>query len=100
MQDAVIIVLRNGYGSTERLEENLQTVLFGGTPHLPGRSPKDVLAKCGWLAWTSLSQRPWLAALACLLLGSAVWAERLRRNKLASPVLVPSPLARNPGASK
>lgn len=46
-QDAVIIVLRNGYGSTERLEQNLQAVLFGQPSHLPSRSPKDVLAHGG-----------------------------------------------------
>ena len=41
-QDAVIIVLRNGYGSTERLEANLQTVLFGQIPHVPMRNPAEV----------------------------------------------------------
>ena len=42
-QDVVIIVLRNGYGSTERLESNLQAVLFGQKPRLPWRKPADVL---------------------------------------------------------
>ena len=43
-QDAVIIVLRNGYGSTEHFEENLQAILFDAEPRLPSRSPKDLAA--------------------------------------------------------
>jgi hypothetical protein len=40
-QDAVIIVLRNGYGSSERLESNLQAVLFDQKPRLPLPNPAD-----------------------------------------------------------
>ena len=42
-QDALIIVLRNGYGSSERLEANLQAVLFDQHPRVPWRKPADVL---------------------------------------------------------
>ena len=41
-RDAVIIVLRNGYGSTERLEANLQAVLFDENPRVPWRKPMDL----------------------------------------------------------
>jgi hypothetical protein len=41
-RNAVIIVLRNGYGSTERLEANLQTVLFDENPRVPWRKPADL----------------------------------------------------------
>lgn len=43
-QDAVIIVLRNAYGSPEKLETNLQAVLFGKPPRVPRRSPQDLAA--------------------------------------------------------
>ena len=66
-QDAVIIVLRNGYGSTERLEQNLQAVLFGQPPRLPARSPKDVLAHCGQQIWRFATERLLVSGLACLL---------------------------------
>jgi len=45
----MIIVLRNGYGSTEQLEQNLQAILFDANPKLPTRSAKDVVAMA-WLA--------------------------------------------------
>jgi CubicO group peptidase (beta-lactamase class C family) len=44
-RDALIIVLRNGYGSSERLEANLQAVLFDQRPRLPWRKPADVLVR-------------------------------------------------------
>ena len=47
-EDAVIIVLRNGYGSTEHFEENLQAALYGKEPRLPKRAVKDVAAQI-WL---------------------------------------------------
>ena len=54
-RDAVIITLRNVYGSTEGLEQNIQAILFDGEPRLPSRSPKDVAAQlwlipAGWVA--------------------------------------------------
>jgi len=47
-QDTVVIVLRNGYGSTERFEDKVQGILFGQQPQLPHRNPKDVVAHA-WL---------------------------------------------------
>ncbi|GAC1651559.1 MAG: hypothetical protein NVS9B15_11850 [Acidobacteriaceae bacterium] len=49
-RDAVIIVLRNAYGSTERFEENLEAILMGRDPHVPGRNVKDIAASF-WFAW-------------------------------------------------
>jgi hypothetical protein len=66
-QDAVMIVLRNGYGSTEHLEDNLQAVLFGQTPRLPSRSPKDVLARCGQIIGSSVIEHWMLTASAFLI---------------------------------
>jgi CubicO group peptidase (beta-lactamase class C family) len=75
--DTVIIVLRNGYGSTEHLEENLQAVLFGQPPHLPSRSPKDVLAHCGIVIWSFVAGHPTLTGFAILALVSVVLAKRV-----------------------
>jgi len=44
-QDAVIITLRNVYGSTEGLEQNIQAILFDAEPHLPARAAKDIAAQ-------------------------------------------------------
>jgi CubicO group peptidase (beta-lactamase class C family) len=41
----VIVVLRNGYGSTERLEQNLQALLFDQEPKLPSSNAKDIAAR-------------------------------------------------------
>ena len=62
-QDSVIIVLRNGYGSTEHLEDNLQAVLFGQAPSLPSRSPKDILARTGLSAWAFITNHCFFAGL-------------------------------------
>ena len=53
-QEAVIITLRNVYGSTEGLEQNIQAILFDGEPHLPSRAAKDIAAQlwivpAGWI---------------------------------------------------
>jgi CubicO group peptidase (beta-lactamase class C family) len=79
-QDAVAIILRNGYGSTEHFEDNLQAILFNQPMHLPSRSPKDVIAHA-WFATTE-----WVAAhrvpggILLLALGLAVWVLPARRN--------------------
>lgn len=84
-QDAVIIVLRNGYGSTEHLEENLQAVLFNQTPRLPSRSPKDVLAHCGLLIWNSVSQHfLLLTTFTFFALGLLLSVKRLRSKSAAN----------------
>lgn len=74
--DAVVIVLRNAYGSTEHLEDNLQAVLFGLPPHLPSRNPKDVLASCAQTAVDFATGHTIVLALIFLplLLGSVVLA--------------------------
>ena len=49
-RDAVIIVLRNGYSSSERLEPNLQAVLFDLQPRLPWHKPGDLAVQfAGWV---------------------------------------------------
>ena len=67
-QDAVIIVLRNGYGSTENLEQNLQTVLFGGEPRMPSRSVKDIAAEL-WIVPAN-----WIASHSAVSVGILIWA--------------------------
>ena len=76
-QDAVIIVLRNGYGSTEHLEDNLQAVLFGKPPRLPSRSPKDVLAHCGQVIWRSATEHGMLSAWTSIAVFSLLLAVRV-----------------------
>jgi CubicO group peptidase (beta-lactamase class C family) len=90
-QDAVIIVLRNGYGSTEHLEENLQAVLFGQPPRLPSRSPKDVIAHAGQVAWGWTAGHFWVVGLGVLAVvggrafkGSRVWGVRGKLLKRSS----------------
>jgi CubicO group peptidase (beta-lactamase class C family) len=72
-QDDVIIVLRNGYGSTERLEQNIQAILFGQEPKMPSRSPKDLaaqvyLAPAEWVAAHRL-----LSVFAGLIVLAGIW---------------------------
>jgi len=81
-QDAVTIILRNGYGSTEHFEQNLQAILFGQTPHLPSRSPKDLLAHAwfagaGWLTAHRLA-----VGVIVLAIGIAIWVLPTRRKNL------------------
>jgi CubicO group peptidase (beta-lactamase class C family) len=79
-QDTVIITLRNGYGSTEHLEENLQAVLFGQSPHLPSRSPKDVIAHACQLAWAWPANHPLVLGFALLGLAAALGVRLVRRE--------------------
>jgi hypothetical protein len=87
--DGVIIVLRNAlrnaYGSTERLEQNLQGILFDREPRIPSRNAKDVLAR----AWQLPEE--WTVALSVsvvipLVLLTLVWQmarpEKRRRELL------------------
>ena len=81
-QDAVVVVLRNGYGSTEGFEQNLQAVLYGKEPHLPKRAAKDVAAQtwlvpAGWVGkHETLSE-----ILAALALAAIAVLSRIRRNE-------------------
>jgi CubicO group peptidase (beta-lactamase class C family) len=79
-QDTVIIVLRNGYGSTEHLEDNLQAVLFGRSPRLPSRGPKDIIAHACQLAWALPANHPWLVGFALLGLTAVVGVRLVRRE--------------------
>jgi CubicO group peptidase (beta-lactamase class C family) len=81
-QDAVIIVLRNGYGSTEHLEEALQSVLFGQPARLPSRSPKDVIAHAFQVTLASPSFQPLLVGVVLLGLAAVL---TLLRSKPSNP---------------
>lgn len=86
-RDAVIIVLRNVYGSTEGFEQNLQALLFDAEPHLPSRSSKDMAAQvwltpAGWIA-----SHVALATLIVLVAGLAIGlaARQKRRARVSAP---------------
>jgi CubicO group peptidase (beta-lactamase class C family) len=68
-QNDVIIVLRNGYGSTENLEQNIQAILFDHEPRLPRRSPTDIAAKIAWTSLGLLRTHRVATALILFLLG-------------------------------
>lgn len=79
-RDGVIIVLRNAYGSTEGLEQNLQAILFNQEPRMPARNLKDVLARAWQLPeeW-AVSHRAF-SMLIFLLLLTLIW-HMARRGK-------------------
>lgn len=80
-RDAVIITLRNVYGSTEGFEQNIQAILFDAEPRLPSRSPKDIAAQL-WLVparWAS-SHITAALILALVLIGGFWWLSRPRRR--------------------
>jgi CubicO group peptidase (beta-lactamase class C family) len=80
-QDAVIITLRNVYGSTEGLEQNVQAILFDAEPHLPSRSPKDVAA----LVWFGLAERIYshvtASAILAVVLACVIWQLWRRKQR-------------------
>lgn len=80
-QDAVIVVLRNGYGSPERLEENLQAILFDRKPRLPSRNFKDIAAHAWQTTYASLSAHRLLGLVAAIfaVAGLCKIANRRRR---------------------
>ena len=80
-QDAVIIVLRNGYGSTEHLEENLQAILFDQPPHLPSRSPKDLLAHACQMSFAALAEHGLFPLLGLVIIGTVVLLAVLHRKR-------------------
>jgi CubicO group peptidase (beta-lactamase class C family) len=88
-KEGVIIVLRNGYGSTEHLEENLQAVLFDRTPHFPSRNPKDIIAHSGQTAWRWASFHPGLVCVTLLGVVAGLWIKSVR-GKQAAPVITVS----------
>jgi len=83
-QDAVIIVLRNSYESTEHFEENLQAALFDAPPRLPSRQIADVLAG-PFVKFGELAHVHWLMApcILFLLLIIGLWRLVRRRQKVA-----------------
>lgn len=79
-RDAVIITLRNVYGSTEGLEQNIQAILFDAEPRLPSRSPKDIATQL-WLIpvrWTASHIA--LSVLLALVVLVVVWFATRRRR--------------------
>lgn len=81
-QDAVIIVLRNGYGSTENLEQNLQAILFDREPHLPRRSPWDIAAQVGWVSLDWVFTHRFLSSLIMILF--VFWLAWTTKKRLLS----------------
>ena len=85
-QNSAIIVLRNGYGSTEHLEQNLQAILFGQEPKFPSRSPKDLLAHVYWVTYSSLNAHRFLSLLLLLAaLGLSMVARRAKGANKTDP---------------
>jgi hypothetical protein len=82
-QDDVVIVLRNGYGSTENLEQNLQAILFDREPRLPKRSPGDLAAHVGWISldWT-VGHRVLFATVVVLLVLFLFRTARKRKSSV------------------
>jgi len=81
-QDDAIIVLRNAYGSTEHLEDNLQAILFNQPPGMPFRNIKDLAAACWLVPASSISSHLALSAVVFLLLaGSLGLAVRVRKKR-------------------
>jgi CubicO group peptidase (beta-lactamase class C family) len=84
-RNAVIITLRNVYGSTEGLEQNTQAILFDAEPRLPSRNPKDIAAQL-WLVPTGwIASHIALSVLLMFLAVAAIWlATRRKRQTGAS----------------
>jgi CubicO group peptidase (beta-lactamase class C family) len=80
-QDAVIIVLRNSYESTEHFEENLQAALFDAPPRFPSRKIGDLLAR-PFVKFGDVIHLHWLIAPAVLFpaLIIGLW-QLVRRRK-------------------
>jgi CubicO group peptidase (beta-lactamase class C family) len=86
-QDAVIIVLRNTYGSTEHLEENLEAILFDRPPQFPSRNFTDIAASAFFRSCASIVKHPIVSSAAFLLVAYASarrLSRRIRRRALAS----------------
>ncbi|MGB7848016.1 MAG: serine hydrolase domain-containing protein [Candidatus Acidiferrum sp.] len=83
-QDDVIIVIRNVYGSTENLEQNLQAILFDREPRVPQRSPLDVLARIGWVSVEWGAAHRLVTALVLILLGLLLVRSAKKRISLGS----------------
>lgn len=80
-RDAVIITLRNVYGSTEGLEQNIQAILFDAEPHLPSRSPKDVAAQIALVPAGWIASHVAFAVVLLLIIFSAIWLMARRKRE-------------------
>jgi CubicO group peptidase (beta-lactamase class C family) len=85
-RDAVIIVLRNVYGSTEGLEQNIQAILFDAEPRLPSRRPKDLAALIVLIPARWIAAHVALTVLIVLVVGLAIGLAAHRRRKLKSSI--------------
>ena len=79
-RDAVIITLRNVYGSTEGLEQNIQAILFDAEPRLPSRGPKDLAAELWLVPARWASSHIFLSVLLTLGILTAVWLAAHRKR--------------------
>jgi hypothetical protein len=84
-QDAVIIVLRNGYGSTENLEGNLQAILCDAEPRWPRRSPKDLFARAWQVPLARARSHPALTVILGALALIAILQIARRRGQSSRP---------------
>jgi CubicO group peptidase (beta-lactamase class C family) len=88
-QDAVVIVLRNSYESTERLEENLQAVLFDAPPRLPSRQVGDLIAG-PFVEFAEMTHLHWLVLPVVLLFILGVAARRwIKQGKSGTSARAP-----------
>ena len=72
-RDAVIITLRNVYGSTEGLEQNIQAILFDAVLLLPSRNPKDIAAQICLLPIRWMASHVALAVIFFLFIAITIW---------------------------
>jgi CubicO group peptidase (beta-lactamase class C family) len=81
-QDSTVIVLRNGYGSTEHFEEKVQAILFGQQTTMPTRSLKDKCAHALMVtsAWVNSNRVPGGVVLLLAIVG--FWHHSRRRANL------------------
>jgi hypothetical protein len=87
-QNDLIIVFRNSYGSTERLEQNIQAILFDQQPKMPSRSPKDLAARAWQVPEAWVDAHGTLSVALGLIAIAGIWwlARRTRRNRSPASV--------------
>ena len=84
-RDAVIITLRNAYGSTEGFEQNIQAILFDAEPHLPSRAAKDIAAQLWLIPAKWIDSHIALAALMAVFLIAIVRIATRRKRRAPIP---------------
>lgn len=80
-RDAVIITLRNVYGSTEGLEQNIQAILFDAEPRLPSRSPKDMAAQLWLVPARWATSHIVLSVLLLFFVVAMIWVATRRKRQ-------------------